>query len=180
MFKKTALPGVFEIEQNCYYDDRGFFSESYNKNIFDQQIGETNFVQDNHSFSKQGVLRGIHYQKKPFQQGKLVRVIQGTVFDVAVDLRKNSKFFGKWIAVILSEEKKNQLWIPEGFGHAFLTLSETAHFVYKTTNFYDKSSEVTISWDDPDIDIKWPKLKTGVINLSHKDAEGISLKIFLN
>lgn len=179
MFKRTKLPDVVEIKPPCFQDDRGYFIESFNKKKFNDYFGDIEFVQDNHSFSNKGVLRGIHFQNSPFQQGKLVRVIQGEVFDVAVDLRKNSKSFGQWVGVTLSEQEKNQLWIPEGFGHAFLTLSETAHFVYKTTNFYNKDSEVTISWDDSDIGIDWPKLNAGKINLSEKDIQGISLKMFL-
>jgi dTDP-4-dehydrorhamnose 3,5-epimerase len=179
MFKITKLPDVVEIKPPCFQDDRGYFIESFNKKKFNDYFGNIEFVQDNHSFSHKGVLRGIHFQNSPFQQGKLVRVIQGKVFDVAVDLRKNSKSFGEWVGVTLSEQEQNQLWIPEGFGHAFLTLSETAHFVYKTTNFYNKNSEVTISWDDSDIGIDWPELNEGKINLSEKDIQGISLKMFL-
>ena len=129
------------------------------------------FVQDNFSMSRKGVLRGIHYQKEPFSQGKLVSVTSGSVYDVAVDLRKDSSTYLKWFGIELNEENGFQLWIPEGFGHAFLTLSESAHFCYKTTNFYNKDSEVTISWDDPKIAIDWSMFDLEII-ISSKDLEG--------
>jgi len=131
-------------------------------------------VQDNHSVSKAGVLRGIHYQMDPMAQGKLVRVISGEVFDVAVDLRRESKFFGQYVSVILSADNRKQIWIPEGFGHAFLTLSDRAEVIYKTTNYYSSVHEVCIKWDDPDLAIEWPQLSQKLV-LSEKDAQGLSL-----
>ena len=145
------------IEPNVFEDERGFFFESFNQKKFEEAIGyNISFVQDNHSKSSIGVLRGLHYQLPPHAQGKLVRVIQGEVFDVAVDIRKSSPNFGQWIGETLSAENKKQLWIPEGFAHGFITLSETAEFIYKTTNFYNPKSEGSIIWDDPSIGISWP------------------------
>ena len=145
------------IEPNVFEDERGFFFESFNQKKFEEAIGyNITFVQDNHSKSSIGVLRGLHYQLPPNAQGKLVRVIQGEVFDVAVDIRKSSPTFGQWIGETLSAENKKQLWIPEGFAHGFITLSETAEFIYKTTNFYNPKSEGSIIWDDPSIGISWP------------------------
>lgn len=156
---------------------RGYFYESYNQKIFNTLIDEEiYFVQDNHSYSNYGVLRGLHYQKKPYEQGKLVRVIAGEVFDVAVDLRKDSDTFGKYFGLILNASNKKQLWIPEGFAHGFLTLSDHVEFLYKTTNFYDAESEMTINWDDKEINIDWPL--GNEINLSKKDSAGISFKEF--
>lgn len=171
---ETEIPEVKIIEPKVFGDDRGFFFESYNQKQVDCAIGNRDqFVQDNHSRSSKNVLRGLHYQLKNVQ-GKLVRVTSGEVFDVAVDIRKSSPTFGKWVGCLLSEENKRQLWVPPGFAHAFVTLSETADFLYKTTNFYDPDSERTIRWDDPDIGIKWPE---GVEPLlSEKDQMGISLK----
>ena len=128
-----------------------------------------NFVQDNHSKSTYGVLRGLHYQKKPFEQGKLVRVISGIVYDVAVDLRKNSLTYGQWDAVVLSSENKRMFWVPEGFAHGFIVISKEAEFLYKTTNFYNPQSERSIKWDDPDLDIKWPTMNKII---SMKDSNG--------
>jgi dTDP-4-dehydrorhamnose 3,5-epimerase len=169
----TEIPEVKIIEPKVFGDKRGFFFESYNQREFDDAIGHREaFVQDNHSRSARDVLRGIHYQiHNP--QGKLVRVVSGEVFDVAVDLRKSSPTFGKWVGLFLSEENKRQLWVPPGFGHAFLVVSEQADFLYKTTNFYDPASERTIAWNDPDIGIEWPE---GVKpSLSEKDQKGVSL-----
>ncbi|GAA3525352.1 dTDP-4-dehydrorhamnose 3,5-epimerase [Zobellella aerophila] len=154
---KTAIPEVIIFEPKVFGDERGFFFESFNQKIFEDAIGrEVKFVQDNHSRSVKGVLRGLHYQLPPFAQGKLVRVVQGEVFDVAVDIRKSSPTFGKWVGVYLSAENKRQLWIPEGFAHGFLTLSDTAEFLYKTTNYYALESEGAIIWNDPDINVEWP------------------------
>ena len=179
-FIEKNISGVFEIQPEVYEDSRGFFFESFNQKVFREKIGEeVSFCQDNHSFSKKGVLRGIHYQKKPFEQGKLVRVTDGRIFDVAIDLRKDSTSFGKWTSAILCSEEKNQLWIPEGFGHAFLTLSETAHVLYKATDFYNKDSEVSIRWDDPNIGISWPSEDIFDKNISDKDLDAMSLEIFL-
>ncbi|MDZ9563019.1 dTDP-4-dehydrorhamnose 3,5-epimerase, partial [Escherichia coli] len=135
----------------------GFFFESFNQKVFEEAVGrKVEFVQDNHSKSSKGVLRGLHYQLEPYAQGKLVRCVVGEVFDVAVDIRKSSSTFGKWVGVNLSAENKRQLWIPEGFAHGFLVLSETAEFLYKTTNYYHPQSDRGIKWDDPSINISWP------------------------
>jgi dTDP-4-dehydrorhamnose 3,5-epimerase len=167
--KVTSLEisDVLVIEPQLFGDDRGFFFESFNQSKFEEEVGrKINFVQDNHSKSIKGVIRGLHYQLPPKAQGKLVRVIQGEVFDVAVDLRQTSPTFGKWVGEILSSENKKQMWIPEGFAHGFLTLSDAAEFLYKTTNFYSKEHERAIRWDDQTIGIKWP-IKN--VSLSTKD-----------
>jgi len=165
---RLAIPDVVLIEPNVFGDDRGFFFESYNQKQFNQAIGHpVSFVQDNHSRSSRNVLRGLHYQIKA-PQGKLVRVIQGDVFDVVVDLRKHSETFGKWLGNYLSAENKQQLWVPEGFAHGFLVLSEKAEFIYKTTNYYEPEYERSLSWCDPELGIDWP-LKGEPI-LSSKDA----------
>ena len=161
------IPDVLLIEPEIFGDDRGFFFESFNQENFKKVTGnKINFVQDNHSKSIKGVLRGLHYQLPPKAQGKLVRVMQGEVFDVVVDLRQTSVTFGKWAGEILSAENKKQIWIPEGFAHGFLTLSDTAEFLYKTTNFYSLEHEHSIIWNDPNIGIKWPDIN---IVLSAKD-----------
>ena len=163
------IPDVKLIEPDVYEDERGFFYESFNQQKFNEAIGqEVTFVQDNHSKSSQGVLRGLHYQEAPFEQGKLVRVIAGEVFDVAVDIRKESPTYGQWVSAILSAENKKQLWIPEGFAHGFLTISSEAEFLYKTTSFYSKMHEVTINYLNNSFDIKWP-LKE--VHLSKKDSK---------
>ena len=152
-----SIPDVLLIEPQVFGDDRGFFFESFNQNKFEDVIGKkVNFVQDNHSKSIKGVLRGLHYQLPPRAQGKLVRLIQGEVFDVAVDLRKSSRTFGKWVGEILSADNKKQMWIPEGFAHGFVTLSDTAEFLYKTTDFYSKEHEQAIRWNDEVLGIQWP------------------------
>ena len=152
-----SIPDVLLIEPQVFGDDRGFFFESFNQNKFEAAIGKKiNFVQDNHSKSIKGVLRGLHYQLTPKAQGKLVRVIQGEVFDVAVDLRQSSPTFGKWVGEIISADNKKHIWIPEGFAHGFLTLSDSAEFLYKTTDFYSPEHEQSILWDDETIGIKWP------------------------
>lgn len=167
---ETALPEVKIIEPTVFEDERGFFFESYNQQKFNDLVGvDVNFVQDNHSKSSKGVLRGLHYQLSPMTQGKLVRVVQGAVYDVAVDLRRSSPNFGKWIGVKLSCENKKQLWIPEGFGHGFITLSDTAEFLYKTTNYYSPEHERSIRWDDEEIGIRWP-LEVAPV-LSEKDSD---------
>ena len=149
-----SIPDVLLIEPQVFGDDRGFFFESFNQNKFEEAVKrKINFVQDNHSKSVKGVLRGLHYQLPPKAQGKLVRVIQGEVFDVAVDLRQSSPTFGKWIGEILSADNKKQMWIPEGFAHGFLTLSDTAEFLYKTTDFYSKDHEQAMMWNDETIRI---------------------------
>jgi len=157
-FTRLAIPDVVLFEPRVFGDERGFFFESFNQKVFQEATGTVpNFVQDNHSKSTKGVLRGLHYQLPPKAQGKLVRVIQGEVFDVAVDIRKSSPTFGQWVAETLSAENKKQLWIPEGFAHGFLTLSDTAEFVYKTTDYYAPELEGCIRWDDPQINIHWKK-----------------------
>jgi dTDP-4-dehydrorhamnose 3,5-epimerase len=152
----TAIADVLLLEPRVFEDDRGFFMESYNRRVFAELTGQDpEFVQDNHSVSHQGVLRGIHYQVHR-SQGKLVRVVDGEVFDVAVDLRSGSDTYGRWVGANLSESNKRQLWIPKGFGHGFLVLSERAVFLYKTTDYYSPENERTIRWDDPDLAIAWP------------------------
>lgn len=170
---RLAIPDVVLLEPKIFGDDRGFFFESFNQQRFEEAIGRTvNFVQDNHSRSAKGVLRGLHYQiQQP--QGKLVRVTHGEVFDVAVDLRKSSPTFGKWVGAVLSAENKHQLWVPEGFAHGFLVLSEYADFLYKTTNYYAPSQERCILWNNPEISISWPINENPI--LSPKDARGVSL-----
>ena len=152
----TAIPDVLILEPKIFGDDRGFFFESFNARTFEQATGlKREFVQDNHSKSAKNVLRGLHYQiQNP--QGKLVRVVQGEVFDVAVDLRKSSKTFGQWVGHILSAENKKQFWVPEGFAHGFVVLSETAEFLYKTTDYYAPEYERSLLWNDPVLNIKWP------------------------
>lgn len=169
----TKIPDLFIIEPKVFGDDRGFFYESFNQKKFEDAVGRPiDFVQDNHSYSKGGVLRGLHYQlQKP--QGKLVRVVAGSVLDVAVDVRRSSAYFGQWVGVELSAENKRQFWIPEGFAHGFLVLSETAEFLYKTTDYYDQPSERCIKWDDPDLAIDWKTTKAPL--LSDKDQLGVRL-----
>jgi len=158
------------IEPSVFEDERGFFYESFNQQKFNKEIGENiTFVQDNHSKSSKGVLRGLHYQEEPFAQGKLVRVIVGEVFDVAVDVRKDSPTYGQWVAEVLSGENKKQLWIPEGFAHGFLTLSNEAEFLYKTTDFYNKESEKSIHWKNNEFNIDWPEVEERVLT-SKKDS----------
>lgn len=170
--KPAAIPDVLIIEPKVFSDDRGFFFESFNENDFSKAIGEkVTFVQDNHSFSKRGVLRGLHYQMRQ-TQGKLVRVVCGTVFDVAVDLRRSSNTFGKWVGVELSAENKKQVWIPTGFAHGFLVLSETAEFLYKTTTSWHAGSEQCINWCDQTLAINWPDIGMQPI-LNSKDSIGL-------
>ncbi len=156
-FKRLAIPDVWLIKPRVFGDDRGFFYESFSTKSFKEATGlEPQFVQDNHSKSARGVLRGLHYQLPPHAQGKLVRVTQRAVLDVAVDIRKSSPTFGQWVGEVLSAENHSQMWIPPGFAHGFLTLSESAEFLYKTTDFYEPGSEATIAWDDPTLAIAWP------------------------
>jgi dTDP-4-dehydrorhamnose 3,5-epimerase len=165
-----AIPDVYLIEPQVFGDDRGFFFESFNNAKFEQAIGsKVQFVQDNHSKSSKGVLRGLHYQTQQ-PQGKLVRVTQGKVFDVAVDIRPESPTFGQWVGEILSADNKKQLWVPEGLAHGFLVLSETAEFLYKTTDYYAPAHEKCIAWDDPALRIEWPL--DGSPILSSKDQLG--------
>ena len=171
--KPTAIADVLIIEPTVFGDARGFFYESFNQQAFDKATGlNFNFVQDNHSRSAKGVLRGLHYQVRQ-PQGKLVRVARGAVFDVAVDIRQSSPSFGKWVGVELSEENHRQLWVPPGLAHGFLVLSETADFLYKTTDYYAPEHERCIFWDDPAIGIDWP-IETQP-SLSAKDQAGLML-----
>lgn len=165
----TAIPDVLEIEPRVFGDARGFFLESFNQKAFEQAIGTpVQFVQDNHSRSRRGVLRGLHYQvEKP--QGKLVRVVRGAVYDVAVDIRRNSATFGKWVGCELTEQNQKQLWVPPGFAHGFLVLSETADFLYKTTEYYAPAHERCIAWNDEAVAISWPHVGIPP-QLSSKDA----------
>lgn len=163
------IPDVKLIEPDVFEDERGFFYESFNQQKFNEAMGENiSFVQDNHSKSSKGVLRGLHYQEAPFAQGKLVRVVAGEVFDVAVDIRKESPTYGQWVSEILSADNKKQLWIPKGFAHGFLTLSEQADILYKVTNFYNTSSDRSIRFDDIKLSIPWPKMD---YFLSKKDQD---------
>lgn len=171
----TRIPEVLLIEPRVFGDDRGFFFESFNQNAFNKATGlDVTFVQDNHSKSVKSVLRGLHYQLPPHEQGKLVRVVQGEVFDVAVDIRKGSSSFGQWVGETLSADNKKQLWIPPGFAHGFLTLSDTTEFIYKVTDYYAPQCENCIAWNDPDIAIHWPLEITPLVSL--KDGEGRAFK----
>ena len=168
-----AIPDVLLIEPKVFGDERGFFYESFNQKAFQEATGlDVRFVQDNHSKSGKNVLRGLHYQVQQ-PQGKLVRVVQGEVFDVAVDIRKNSPTYGQWVGMHLSAENKKQLWIPPGLAHGFVVLSETAEFLYKTTDYYAPALERCICWNDPDIGIEWPI--EGEPLLSAKDQAGVRL-----
>jgi len=166
---RTAIPDVILMKPNVFGDNRGFFMETFRQNEFEELVGPTKFVQDNHSGSGQGILRGLHYQLKA-TQGKLVRVIAGEVFDVAVDIRKGSPTFGKWVGEILSSENKHQLWIPEGFAHGYYVISEWAEFIYKTTDYYAPEWERGLRWNDPKIGVEWPLVNGNPPMLSAKDA----------
>jgi dTDP-4-dehydrorhamnose 3,5-epimerase len=173
----TALPGVLILEPRVFGDERGFFLESFNQKVFDEVVGRhVEFVQDNHSRSSRGVLRGLHYQVPPHAQGKLVRVVAGRVFDVVVDVRRSSPAYGRWTGVELNAETHRQLWIPPGMAHGFLVTSESADFIYKTTAYYEPASERSIRWDDPAIGIEWPLCGDSTPSLSAKDmaAPGIA------
>ncbi len=172
---ESELPGVFVFEPKVWGDERGYFFESYRDDLISKQIRNFKWVQDNESMSTKGVLRGLHYQLPPFAQTKLVRVIRGSVLDVAVDIRNGSPHFGKHFAIELSEENKKQLLIPRGFAHGFVVLSDVAIFSYKVDNYYSKESERTILWNEPEIGIDW-KLTESQLLLSEKDKVGISLK----
>ena len=172
---ETAIPGVFIVEPRVFKDARGYFFESYRQSDFDEHVAPTVFVQDNESKSSYGVLRGLHYQRGEHSQAKLVRVIKGKVLDVAVDIRRSSATFGKYVAVELSEENKRQLFIPRGFAHGFLVLSDEAIFTYKVDNDYAPQSEASIRFDDPEIGIEWPIDAADVVT-SEKDLCGKSLK----
>lgn len=165
----TRIADVLIVEPKVFGDERGFFMESFNQRAFNQAVGrEIVFVQDSHSRSTRNVLRGLHWQAAPKAQGKLVRVVYGEVFDVAVDLREGSATYGQWVGEILTAENKKQLWIPPGFAHGFLTLSESADFLYKTTEYYSPEHERSLRWNDPNIGIAWPA--TGDVLLSPKDS----------
>jgi dTDP-4-dehydrorhamnose 3,5-epimerase len=171
----TALPGVLMLEPKVFGDDRGFFFESFNQRAFDAAVGaHVEFVQDNHSRSSRGVLRGLHYQLAPHAQGKLVRVVRGSAFDVAVDIRRGSPTFGRWVGAILDAQSQRQLWIPPGFAHGFLALEDDTHFLYKTTDYYSKECERAIVWNDPAIGISWPDLGMTPL-LAPKDASAPNL-----
>lgn len=171
-FEKTPLNDAVVIEPKVFGDERGFFLECWNKQTFSDNGLGMDFVQDNHSKSSQGILRGLHYQTEQ-TQGKLVRVVSGEVFDVAVDIRQGSSSFGQWYGVTLSEQNKKMFWVPPGFAHGFYVTSESAEFLYKCTELYHPQSEVCIKWDDPDLAIDWP-LTGGAPLLSDKDAQGMS------
>ena len=167
----TALPEVLIVEPRVFGDARGFFTESWNEQACNKAVGaDVRFVQDNHSRSARGVLRGLHYQLNPHTQGKLVRCVSGAVFDVAVDLRKSSPNFGRWQGVELSAENQRQLWVPPGFAHGFLVLTETADFLYKTTDYYAPQAEGCLRWNDPAIGIEWPDVGVAPM-LADKDAK---------
>ena len=172
----TAIEGVLIIEPKVFGDERGFFFESFNQRAFNEAVGQTvDFVQDNHSRSAKGVLRGLHFQRPPHAQGKLVRVTQGSVFDVAVDIRADSPTFGRWVGVELSGANHRQMWIPAGLAHGFLVTSDSADFLYKTTDYYRPESEGSVRWDDPDLAIAWP-LEGITPALSAKDAAAPALR----
>lgn len=176
--EKTKLDGLFIVHPQVFGDERGWFMESFNQQRFESvfeglNLPVPNFVQDNHSKSSRGVLRGLHYQLPPKAQGKLVRVVQGKVWDVAVDIRKGSSTFGQWVGEELSADNHKQLWIPPGFAHGFITLSDTAEFLYKTTDYYSPEHERAIRWDDPQLAITWP-LYTTDIQISAKDQQALA------
>lgn len=174
--RPLRIPEVLLLEPRVFGDERGFFFESYNQREFAALLGETvAFVQDNHSRSSKGVLRGLHYQIQ-HPQGKLVRVVQGEVFDVAVDIRPSSPTFGQWAGATLTAENKQQLWIPPGFAHGFVVLSESAEFLYKTTDYWFPQFERCIAWNDPDLAVAWPSLGTEPPIISAKDAQGMSFQ----
>lgn len=170
-----GMEGLYVIEPTVFYDERGYFVETYNQNDFRAEGLDMVFVQDNQSMSSKGVLRGLHYQKQ-YPQGKLVRVVRGTVFDVAVDLRTSSGTYGKWFGVELSAENKKQFYIPQGFAHGFLVLSDEAEFVYKCTDFYHPGDEGGLIWNDPDIGVKWPIEEGMQLIISEKDQKWGGLK----
>ena len=176
-FTKTGIEGLVVVEPKVLGDNRGYFMETYNYNDFKAAGLDMVFVQDNQSKSKKGVLRGLHFQKKN-PQGKLVRVVSGEVYDVAVDLRRGSDTYGKWYGVLLSAENKKQFYVPEGFAHGFVVMSETAEFVYKCTRFYDPSDEGGLMWNDPEIGIDWPVPENAELLLSEKDQHHQPLKDF--
>lgn len=171
---ETKIKGLLILEPKVFGDNRGWFMESFNQKAFETALTERGleipqFVQDNHSLSQKGVLRGLHFQNAPYAQGKLVRVVQGRAWDVAVDIRKSSPTFGQWVGVELSGENHKQFWIPEGFAHGFIALEDNTQFLYKTTNYYNKESEGAIIWNDPTIAIEWPVNDINEVSISDKD-----------
>lgn len=171
---ETKIKGLLILEPRVFGDDRGWFMESFNQQAFEQALQERGldipqFVQDNHSYSQKGVLRGLHYQLNPYAQGKLVRVVQGRAWDVAVDIRKESPTFGQWVGVELTGENHKQFWIPAGFAHGFIALEDNTQFLYKTTNYYNKESEGAILWNDPEVSIEWPLSEIEEVLVSDKD-----------
>lgn len=173
--QRLSIPDVMLITPKVFSDARGYFYESFNAKLFGELTGtRVAFVQDNHSSSVMGTLRGLHYQLAPQGQGKLVRVVEGAVFDVVVDLRRSSPSFGQWTSAVLSAENQQQLWIPQGFAHGFLTLTDSAQFLYKTTDYYAPQAERCLAWNDPQIAIDWPKLNVSPV-LSEKDRAGVRL-----
>jgi dTDP-4-dehydrorhamnose 3,5-epimerase len=169
----TEIPDVKILEPKVFGDDRGFFLETFRTDWFKKECANVDFVQDNHSKSSQGILRGLHYQLEQ-TQGKLVRVVSGEVYDVAVDMRKSSATYGQWVGVILSAENKRQLWVPAGFAHGFYVTSESAEFVYKCTDYYHPESEVSVNYNDPSLDITWPLVNGEKPSLSGKDENGVA------
>ncbi|WP_417466293.1 dTDP-4-dehydrorhamnose 3,5-epimerase [Kordiimonas sp.] len=177
---ETKIPELLILEPRVFEDDRGWFMESFNQKVFVDLLNERgfeapHFVQDNHSSSEKGVLRGLHYQLNPFSQAKLVRVVQGRAWDVAVDIRQNSSTFGQWVGVELTATNHRQFWIPAGFAHGFIALENNTQFLYKTTNHYHKKSERTILWNDNSLNIDWP-VEDLELNLTHKDKEGLTFE----
>ncbi|MFU8544522.1 dTDP-4-dehydrorhamnose 3,5-epimerase [Acinetobacter junii] len=173
---ETKIKGLLILEPKVFGDDRGWFMESFNQKAFEQALNEREldipqFVQDNHSLSQKGVLRGLHYQLNPYAQGKLVRVVQGRAWDVAVDIRESSPTFGQWVGVELTGENHKQFWIPEGFAHGFVALEDNTQFLYKATNYYNKQSERAIIWNDPTLKIAWPLDEVKEVLVSDKDLE---------
>lgn len=173
---KTNIQDVIILEPTVFGDERGFFMETFRADEFANVTGARPFVQDNHSKSSKGILRGLHYQTEK-TQGKLVRVISGKVFDVAVDIRKDSPTLGNWVGVELSAENRRQLWIPEGFAHGFYVISDSAEFVYKCTDYYHPQSEVSLKWNDIEVGIKWPLFEDDIPILSNKDKNGLSFSL---
>lgn len=175
-FIETRIPDVKIIEPQVFGDERGFFMETFRTALFNQHCGEREFVQENHSKSTHGILRGLHYQTEN-TQGKLVRVVKGEVFDVAVDMRKDSPTLGQWVGVLLSAENRRQLWVPEGFAHGFYVTSEEAEFVYKCTDYYNPQAEVSLKWNDESINIEWPLVDGLPPKLSAKDETGLPFSL---
>lgn len=172
-----SIEGLFIIQPEIFEDDRGYFYESFNKKKFSNNFGEIDFIQENHSFSRKGVLRGMHFQVPPFGQGKLVECISGSVLDVVIDLRKESKTFLSWVSIELSEKNHTQLWIEKGFAHGFYTLSDSAHLIYKIDNLWNPKAERSLIWNDPKIGIIWPKFENPPV-ISSKDLNGFKLNQF--